>query len=111
MYLLYDSCYFSHIRYSSGYQYIYTLNRSARAFPGIEQSKRIENTRNMIAMATQVDELGDAISSRSDKVKENNYYNRPINEEKMLMIAAAKQSWGMLMSVKNKNCSHIKIID
>jgi hypothetical protein len=65
----------------------------------------------MIAIATQVDELGDAISFRSDKVKKNNNYNRPINEEKMLMIAAAKQSWEMLMSVKNKNCSHSKIID
>ncbi|MGC2384807.1 MAG: hypothetical protein WA631_17035 [Nitrososphaeraceae archaeon] len=111
MYILYDSSSFSHIRYSSGYQYIYTLNLSAGAFPGIKQSKRIENTHDMIAIATKVEELVDVIRSMTDKVKENNNYNRSIKEEKMLMIAAAKQFWETLMSVKNKDCSQSKIID
>ena len=65
----------------------------------------------MIAIATKVEELVDVIRSMTDKVKENNNYNRSIKEEKMLMIAAAKQFWETLMSVKNKDCSQSKIID
>jgi hypothetical protein len=47
----------------------------------------------------------------TDKEKGNNNYNRSNKEEKMLMIAAAKQFWETLMSVKNKNCSQSKIIN
>ena len=54
----------------------------------------------MIAIATKVEELVDVIRSMTDKVKENNNYNRSIKEEKMLMIGGSKTILGNVNECK-----------
>ena len=65
------------------------IEQLEQEFQQIQQSVKIENNRDIGTIVNQVEDFIAKIRSLSDKSKEN---NRPIEEERALIIDAAKQS-------------------
>ena len=64
------------------------IEQLEQEFQQIQQSVKTENSHDTETIVNQVEDFIDNVRSLSDKLKEN---NRPIEEEKVLLIDAAKQ--------------------